>query len=178
MPDLNVIRPCDSRETAVAYKTAITAKRPTCIVLSRQNLPQYKARFSDIEKGGYILADSVKEVPDAIIIATGSEVGVAMSAKEMLKKKKIDARVVSMPCVNIFEEQTKTYKEKVLPSAVTARVAVEAGATAIWYKYVGLNGKVIGIDTFGASGKAETLFEAFGITAENVCGAVKSVIKK
>lgn len=178
MPDLNVIRPCDSRETAVAYKTAITAKRPTCIVLSRQNLPQYKARFSDIEKGGYILADSVKEVPDAIIIATGSEVGVAMSAKEMLKKKKIDVRVVSMPCVNVFEEQTKAYKEKVLPSAVTARVAVEAGATAIWYKYVGLNGKVIGIDTFGASGKAETLFEAFGITAENVCGAVKSVIKK
>ncbi len=177
MPNINVFRPCDSRETAVSYKLAMLSPRPSCLVLSRQNLPQFKGKFADIERGGYILFDSEKETPDAIIIATGSEVGVAAEAKTLLKKKGVDVRVVSMPCVNLFEEQTKAYKEKVLPGSVTARVAVEAGATAFWYKYVGLDGQVVGIDTFGASGPADTLFEAFGITPRKVYEAVKSVIK-
>ena len=129
-------------------------------------------------KGGYILSDSAKKKPDLIFIATGSEVNLAVKAKAELAKDGIDARVVSMPCVEDFESQSAKYKESVLPKDVRARVAIEAGATAGWYKYVGLDGKVVGIDTFGASAPAGKLFEKFGFTVDNVVAAAKEVLDK
>ena len=176
MPNINVFRPCDKRETAAGWMVALNSQLPTCLVLSRQNLPAYQGTGINAVKGGYILADSEKETPDAIIIATGSEVQVAMQSKDMLIKKGIDVRVVSMPCAELFDLQDNEYKQKVLPQSVKARVAVEAGTTAYWYKYVGLDGAVIGIDSFGISSKPNTLFEYFGITAENVAKTVEKLI--
>lgn len=178
MPNMRVYRPADGRETTAAWISALTGKNPACLFLSRQTLPMLDGTGKDAFKGGYILADSKKKTPDVIIIATGSEVNLAVKAKEELGKDGIDARVVSMPCVEDFEKQTAKYKESVLPAAVRARVAVEAGATATWYKYVGLDGKVVGIDTFGASAPAGKLFEKFGFTVENVVSAAKEVLSK
>ena len=177
MPHLNVYRPCDGRETAAAWISAINGKDPSCIVVSRQTLPQLDGTGKDAFKGGYILADSEKKTPDLILIATGSEVSLAVSAKAELAKQGIDARVVSMPCVELFEKQTAKYKESVLPNKVRARVAVEAGATMCWYKYVGLDGKVVGIDQFGESAPAKKLFEKYGFTVENVVNACLEVVK-
>ncbi len=177
MPNMKVYRPADGRETTASWIDAITGKEPSCIVVSRQTLPQLEGTGEKAFKGGYILADSNKKNPDAIIIATGSEVVLAMEAKKVLLSEGIDVRVVSMPCVEVFEKQSEKYKESVLPSAIRARVAVEAGATMCWYKYVGMDGKVVGIDTFGASAPAKKLFEKFGFTVENVANAVKEVIK-
>lgn len=177
IPRMSVWRPCDSVETAVAWKSSIEkANGPSCLILTRQGLP-YQARseqqLADIAKGGYVLKDC-EGTPDAIIIATGSEVKLAMGAAETLGGKNI--RVVSMPATDVFESQDDAYRESVLPAAVTARVAVEAGVTAGWYKYVGLNGKVVGIDTFGESAPADQLFEHFGFTVDNVVAAVESVL--
>lgn len=177
IPRMSVWRPCDGVETAVAWRAAIEkTDGPTSLILTRQGLPfqtRTDAQIGDIAKGGYVLKDC-DGTPDAIIIATGSEVGLAMGAAEKLSGKKI--RVVSMPCVNTFDAQDDAYRESVLPSAVTARVAVEAGVTSGWYKYVGLNGKVVGIDTFGESAPADVLFEHFGFTVDNVSAAVESVL--
>jgi transketolase len=177
IPNMAVWRPCDAVETAVAWKAAIERKDgPTCLIFSRQGLPHQsrnKEQLANIARGGYILRDCAG-TPDAIIIATGSEVALAMAAAEQLQDRNI--RVVSMPSVDAFEAQDDAYREAVLPAAVTARVAVEAGVTDGWYKYVGLNGKVVGMHSFGESAPAGELFKYFGFTADNVAKAVKSVL--
>lgn len=172
-------RPCDTVETAVAWKVALeTAKAPTSLILSRQNLPFQVRRdeqIADIEKGGYILAAEQGDL-QAIIIATGSEVELAMNAHKQLTAQGLGVRVVSMPCAEIFVKQPSSYIESVLPSAVRARVAVEAGIVDYWYKFVGLDGKIIGMTTFGESAPAKDLFKHFGITTEAVVDAVTSLV--
>ena len=178
MPNFNVFRPADATETIAAWYSAVTSKEtPTALVLTRQNLPQLAGSSKEALKGGYIVADSSKETPDAIIIASGSEVSLSIEAKEALAKEGIDVRVVSMPCMDIFEKQPQEYKEKVLPKAVRARVAVEALSEFGWGKYVGLDGKTVCLDRFGASAPAGVLFKEFGFTVDNVVKTVKEVIK-
>ncbi len=177
IPRMSVWRPCDGVETALAWKAAIEkTEGPTSLILTRQNLP-FQTRSAEqvaaIAKGGYVLKDC-EGTPDAIIIATGSEVALAMGAAEQLSGKKI--RVVSMPCVDVFLAQDAGYRESVLPTAVTARVAVEAGVTAGWYQFVGLQGKVLGLDTFGESAPAPVLFKHFGFSIENLKAVVDSLL--
>ena len=179
IPNMSLWRPCDAVETAVAWRAAIERRSgPSCLIFSRQNLP-HMARSEDqiaaIAKGGYVLRDC-DGTPEAIIIATGSEVELAVKAADELSGKGKKVRVVSMPAVDAFEAQDAAYRESVLPAAVTARVAVEAGVTAAWYKYVGLNGKVVGLDRFGESAPAGQLFKEFGFTVENVVKAVEEVL--
>ena len=177
LPDFTVFRPCDRTETAAAWMYAVENEcGPTGLVLTRQNLPQMEGSSKDSLKGGYVIAESEKAVPDAIIIASGSEVSLAVNAKEELKKSGIDVRVVSMPSMELFDKQSAEYKESVLPNAVRKRVAVEALSDFGWYKYVGLDGKVIAMEGFGASGPAATLFEHFGFTVDNVVKTVKEVV--
>ena len=177
MPNMKVYRPCDGRETTAAWISALKGKNPSCLVLSRQTIPMLDGTGKDAFKGGYILRDSNKKVPDVILMATGSEVNLAVNAKAELAKQGVDARVVSMPCVEDFEAQSEKYKESVLPSAVRARVAVEAGSPMCWYKYVGLDGKIIGMETFGESAPAGKLFAKYGFTVEKVVEAALSVVK-
>ena len=177
MPNFHVFRPADATETIAAWYSAVTSKEtPTALVLTRQNLPQLSGSSKEALKGAYILEDSTKETPDAIIIATGSEVQLAVNAKAELAKEGVDVRVVSMPCMDLFEEQSAEYKEAVLPKNVRARVAVEALIDYGWGKYVGLDGATVTMTGFGASAPAATLFEKFGFTTENVVKAVKSVL--
>ena len=177
IPGMQVFRPADWSETAAGWYHAITSKNsPVTLVLTRQNLPQLVGSSREALKGGYILQDSEKETPDAILIATGSEVSVAVGAAELLRGKGIDVRVVSMPCVELFEEQSAEYKEKVLPAAVRKRVAVEAGSSYSWGKYVGLDGATVTIDTFGASAPAGVLFKNFGFTPEHVAEVTESIL--
>ena len=168
IPNMKVYRPADGKETTAAWISALTGNAPTCLVLTRQNLPQYENSGLEALKGGYILADSDKKVPDVLLIASGSEVEQCMQAKDILKTKGVDARVVSMPCIEEFEKQPQAYKDGVLPPEVKARVCVEAASTYSWYKYAGDYGEIIGMTTFGASGPANKLFEMFGFTADNV----------
>ena len=178
MPNFNVFRPADATETIAAWYSAVTSKEtPTALVLTRQNLPQLAGSSKEALKGGYIVADSSKETPDAIIIASGSEISLSIEAKDALAKEGVDVRVVSMPCMDIFEKQPLEYKEKVLPKAIRARVAVEALSEFGWGKYVGLDGKTVCLDRFGASAPADVLFKEFGFTVENVVKTVKEVIK-
>ncbi len=175
IPNMDVWRPCDAVETAVAWKAAIDKKDgPTSLIFSRQNLAHQArtdAQIADIAKGGYVIADC-DGTPDVIVIATGSEVDIAIKAAAESDKQ---VRVVSMPNTKAFDEQDAAYKESVLPAAVTARVAVEAAVTDGWYKYVGLGGKVIGINRFGESAPAGELFKEFGFTAGNVLAAIDEV---
>ena len=175
IPRMSVWRPCDAVETAVAWKAAVQKKNgPTSLILSRQNLEHQArsdAQIADIAKGGYVLKDS-NGAPDVIVIATGSEVGLAMAAAEASGK---NVRVVSMPATDVFDSQDDAYRESVLPSSCTARVAVEAGVRDFWRKYVGLDGAVVGIDTFGESAPAGDLFKHFGFTVDNVASAINSV---
>ncbi len=168
IPNNDVWRPCDAVESAVAWKAAIArANGPSCLVFSRQNLAHQTrtdAQLADIARGGYVLKDSVG-APELILIATGSEVGLAMQAAERLGDK---VRVVSMPSTDVFERQDAAYREAVLPKACRKRVAVEAGVTGFWRQYVGLDGAVVGIDSFGASAPADALFPHFGITVERL----------
>lgn len=178
MPNFNVFRPADATETAAAWYYAATATSlPTALVLSRQNLPQLKGASRLTLRGGYILQDSEKEVPDAILIATGSEVQLAVAAKAALAEEGIDVRVVSMPSMDVFDRQVKEYQEKVLPNAVRKRVAIEALSGFGWGKYVGLDGKVVAMPGFGASAPANLLFEKFGFTVDNVVATVKSILQ-
>lgn len=177
MPNVNVYRPADGRETTACYVSAITGKNPSCLFLSRQTLPMIEGTGKDALKGGYIIRDSVKSTPDVILMATGSEVLLAINAYETLKEQGVDARVVSMPCMEVFDKQTKKYKESVLPSKATKRIAIEASLSNAWYKYVGLNGKVIGMNGFGASGPAEELFKHYGFTAENIVNSALELLK-
>ena len=181
IPNMDVWRPCDAVESSVAWKVAIkNTTGPSSLIFSRQNLP-HQARTAEqiklIERGGYVLSCCAEcgGNPNAIIIATGSEVQLAMAAQAELAKKGKHVRVVSMPSTNAFDKQDAAYKESVLPASVTARVAVEAGVTGFWAKYVGLNGKVIGIDTFGESAPINELYNLFGITTEAVVAAVNEV---
>ncbi|MEW5823291.1 MAG: transketolase [Pseudomonadota bacterium] len=171
IPRMSVWRPCDAVESAVAWKVAVERRNaPTTLIFSRQNLAHQArtdAQIADIEKGGYVLKDCAG-TPELILIATGSEVDLAVKAADELTGKGRKVRVVSMPSTDQFDAQSAEYKESVLPAAVTRRVAVEAGVTAFWHKYVGLSGAVVGIDTFGESAPAGELFKLFGFTVENV----------
>ncbi len=177
MPNFTVFRPADATETIAGWYYAITSKTtPTALVLTRQNLPQLAGSSKEALKGGYVIADSVKEVPDAIILASGSEVELGIQAKEELAKEGTDVRVVSMPSQELFDAQSEEYKESVLPKSVRARVAVEAAIDFGWGKYVGLDGAYVTMKSFGASAPANLLFKKFGFTKENVVATVKSVL--
>ncbi len=180
IPNMTVIRPMDANETAEAWKSALKNKKgPTCLVLTRQNLPVYDraglgwAKSEEAQKGGYVLCEDKNF--EAIIIATGSEVELAVEAKTKLNEQGVKVRIVSMPSTNIFDEQPQEYKESVLPKNILKRVAVEAGVTLGWYKYVGLEGRVIGLDRFGASAPYKTLYKEFGITTDAIVEAVNSL---
>jgi len=179
MPNMSVWRPCDAVETAVAWKHAIENETgPTSLVLTRQGLSHQERttdQIADIARGGYILKDC-DGAPDTLLIATGSEVELAMGAADALAADGIKACVVSMPCTDVFDAQDADYRESVLPAAVTARVAIEAGVTDGWWRYVGTHGRVIGLDRFGESAPANELFEHFGFTTDNVVAVVKDLL--
>jgi len=178
IPNNDVWRPCDAVESAVSWKAAITRQDgPSCLVFSRQNLPHQPRsaeQIAQIERGGYVLADAAG-TPDVILIATGSEVGLAVDAKAELDAAGLKTRVVSMPSTDVFLRQDAAYRESVLPNAVRRRVAIEAGVTGFWRQFVGLDGAVIGIDTFGASAPADALYKHFGITTAHVVEAAKAL---
>jgi transketolase len=180
IPNMHVWRPCDAVESAVCWKLAVERTGgPSVLIFSRQKLQHMvrtDAQIADIERGGYILSEAEGGKPQGIIIATGSEVGLAMEAQKLLAAKGKHVRVVSMPSTNTFDEQDAAYKETVLPKAVTARIAVEAGVTDGWYKYVGINGRIVGINTFGESAPFEVLFKYFGFTPENVVKAAEEIL--
>jgi transketolase len=177
MPNFTVFRPADATECNAAWYYAITStKTPTALVLSRQNLPQLAGSSKEALKGGYIVSPSKKAVPDAIIMASGSEVELGIGAQAELAKEGVDVRVVSMPSMDLLEAQSAEYKESILPKNVRARVAVEAAADFGWGKYVGLDGTTVTMKSFGASAPADILFKKFGFTTENVVKAVKSVL--
>ena len=176
MPNVTVIRPGDANEVSYAWKVALeNATGPTILVLTRQNMPTLERSdsnaASNTEKGAYIYSDSEKETPDAILIGTGSELHLAVQAREMLKEKGIDTRVISMPSWELFQQQDSAYIENVLPASVSNRVSVEAGSTFGWERWIGNKGKAIGIDTFGESAPYQKLYEHFGITTEAVVKA-------
>jgi transketolase len=179
IPHLNVWRPCDAVETAVAWKAGIErTDGPSALVLSRQGLPHMERddeQLANITRGGYILEDC-DGTPDLILIATGSEVELAVKAAAELAGEGRKVRVVSMPCVELFEQQDPAYREAVLPSAVRKRVAVEAGATGGWYKFTGLDGAVFGLDRFGESAPGGALFDYFGFKPENVAQVGRDVL--
>ena len=179
-PNVSTWRPCDQVESAIAWQYAIERQDgPTALIFSRQNLKQQDRsaeQLANVYRGGYILNDCTG-TPELIIIATGSEVELAVEAYHKLTEAGKKIRVVSMPSTDAFDKQDETYKESVLPSSVTARLAIEAGISDYWYKYVGLNGKVVGMTTFGESGPADQLFKEFGFTIDNVLNQAKSLLK-
>ncbi|MEU6033440.1 transketolase [Streptomyces tauricus] len=180
IPGLNIVRPADANETAIAW-AEITRRHavnpaPHGLALTRQGVPTYEAN-ADAAKGGYVLRDSSTEVPDVILIATGSEVQLAVAAREQLEAEGVGTRVVSMPSVEWFEEQSAEYRERVLPTAVKARVAVEAGIGLTWYRYVGDAGRIVSLEHFGASADAKILFAEYGFTAENVAASARAALR-
>lgn len=182
IPNLTIIRPADANETAAAWKIAVSGpERPHALILTRQNLPvldrtKYPSA-DEIAKGAYVISDR-KGTPDIILLASGSEVHITMEAAGILRKEGIKTRVVNMASFELFEEQPESYKRKVLPPGVEKRLAVEAGATLSWHRYVGLKGDVVGVDRFGSSAPAKVLFEKFGFTAENIASRARKVLKK
>ncbi len=179
IPNMQVWRPCDTVESAVSWVAAVERKDgPSSLIFSRQNLQFQKrteAQIADIRKGGYVLSEAAGGKPQAVIIATGSEVDLAIKAQATLAAEGVNVRVVSMPSTNVFDNQTQAYKDSVLPKGMK-RIAVEAGVTSGWYKYVGLDGAVVGMDCFGESAPAPELFKHFGFTVENVVATVKKVL--
>ena len=179
LPNFNTFRPADARETIASWYAAMASKNtPTAIVLTRQNLPQLAGSGEAALKGGYIIKEAVGNTPDMILIASGSEVSLAVEAAAELEKDGIATRVVSMPCMDIFEAQSKEYKEEILPRAIRKRVAIEALSGFGWDKYTGLDGRVISMDTFGASAPQDLLFKKFGFTKENVVAIAKEVFNQ
>ena len=177
LPNFTVYRPADTTETAAAWYYAVTSKNtPTALVLTRQNLPQLKGTSKEALKGGYIVEDCEKAVPDVILMASGSEVQLGIEAKAQLEKDGIAVRVVSMPSMDVFEQQSQEYKDSVLPKDCRKRVAIEALSSFGWGKYVGLDGAYVTMESFGASAPAGTLFEKFGITTEHVLEAVRDIL--
>jgi len=179
MPNMDLWRPCDTAESAAAWTAAIERRDgPTCLVLSRQNLPFVKRsaeQLAAIARGGYVVSEAAGGTPRAIIIATGSEIGLALEAQKQLAAQSVAVRVVSMPSTNVFDRQDEAYRAAVLPRGVP-RVAVEAGVTDFWRKYVGLEGAVVGLDRFGESAPAGELFKHFGFTPEKVVAAIKGTL--
>lgn len=179
-PNLSTWRPCDQVESAIAWQYAIEREHgPSALIFSRQNLtqqPRTAAQLANVARGGYILKDC-EGAPDLILIATGSEVGITIEAAAQLTQAGKKVRVVSMPATDVFDKQEAAYKESVLPKAVVQRIAIEAGVTDFWYKYVGLNGRVIGIDQFGESAPAELLFKEFGFTVDHIVEVAHSLLK-
>jgi transketolase len=180
IPHMDVWRPCDAVETATSWGAAIENRDgPTCLIFSRQSLehqPRDAAQVAAIKRGGYVLIDSAG-TPEVIVIATGSEVGIAVAAVRAVAEKGHKIRLVSMPSTTTFDRQDEAYKHSVLPPQVRKRVAVEAGATQSWWRYVGLDGEIVGIDHFGASAPAKELFKAYGFTAERVIAAIGKVLE-
>jgi transketolase len=181
MPHLAVIRPADANETAEGWKAALrNPGRPHALILSRQKLPVLDRKnyssAAGLSKGGYVLSDS-KGTPDIILIGSGAEIHLTLAAAKVLRKEGLKVRVVNMVCFEYFDEQPEAYRRKVLPPSVEARLAVEAGATLSWYKYVGLKGGVVGIDRFGASAPAKVLFEKFGFTVDNIVSKARKLLK-
>ena len=181
IPNFSIVRPADANETAIAWREIITRDKPVGIALSRQNLPVFDrtqcGSAEDTAKGAYVIVET-KNVPDVILIATGSEVHIAIAASKLLSDLNIAARVVSAPCLEWFEEQPESYKESVLPKGVKARVSIEAGVGAGWHKYVGDNGEIVSLEHFGASASAGTLFKEYGFTPENIVEAAKRTIAR
>ncbi|MCS3484955.1 transketolase [Bacillus sp. JUb11] len=183
MPNLSVIRPADGNETAAAWKIAVSStNKPTALVLTRQNLPTIdqapEKAYEGVEKGGYVVVEAADAHPEALLLASGSEVGLAIEAQKALEKEGIRVSVVSLPAWDRFDEQSDEYKESVLPKAVRARVAIEMGASLGWERYTGLDGDVIAIDKFGASAPGETIIEKYGFTVSNVVSRVKAKLNK
>ena len=179
LPNFNTFRPADARETIAAWYAAMVSKStPTAIVLTRQNLPQLDGSGKKALKGAYIIKEASKSTPDMILIASGSEVSLAVEAAKELDKDNIATRVVSMPCMDVFETQSKEYKEEVLPKTVRNRVAIEALSSFGWDRYTGLDGRVISMNSFGASAPQDLLFKKFGFTKENVVATAKEVFNQ
>jgi transketolase len=179
IPHMNLWRPCDAAETAVAWTLALERKGPTALVLTRQALPQQprnEQQLGEIRRGGYVLIDC-QGTPEALVIATGSEIGIAAQAVNTLNGAGRRVRLVSMPSTETFDAQDAAYRERVLPKAVTRRLAVEAGATQCWWRYAGANGRVFGIDQFGASGKGPDVFTHFGFTADNIGRLIRELLE-
>lgn len=180
IPNMDIWRPCDNVETAQAWLAALSSTQtPSCLILSRQGLPQFERapdKVADIARGGYVLQDA--ESPELILMASGSEVQLAMGAARELEKNGVAARVVSMPCCEIFDRQDVAYKEKVLPKAIKCRIAIEAASPDWWSRYTGLDGAVIGMKNFGASAPGSELFERFGFTAENVVKIAENLLSR
>jgi transketolase len=183
VPNLIVIRPCDANETAMAWRVAIeTRHRPTALILTRQNVPtldrsQY-ASAEGLRQGAYILADAPDGKPDLILIASGSEVALAVEARKRLLDQQVKARVISMPSWELFDVQSRETRDAVLPPSVTARLAVEAGIPQGWHRYVGDKGDVMGLDHFGASAPGGVVMREFGFTVENVCLRALALLHK
>jgi transketolase len=179
MPNLTVIRPCDANETAEAWRAAISRRSgPVALALTRQNLPtldrsEKYASAAGLHQGAYILGEAANNKPDVILIASGSEIQIALKAAEMINSRGFASRVVSMPSWELFDAQPAEYRHKVLPAAVKAKIAIEAGSPQGWHRYVGETGQVVALDHFGASAPAQTLFEKFGLTAD--CVAEKAL---
>jgi len=179
LPNFNTFRPADARETIAAWYAAMVSKStPTAIVLTRQNLPQLDGSGKKALKGAYIIKEASKSTPDMILIASGSEVSLAIEAATELEKENISTRVISMPCMDVFEAQSKEYKEEVLPKTVRNRVAIEALSSFGWDRYTGLDGRVISMNSFGASAPQDLLFKKFGFTKENVVATAKEVFNQ
>jgi len=180
MPHLSLWRPCDAAETAEAWTLAIERAGPTALALTRQALPQQPRtaqQLADIRRGGYVLIDSAG-TPEAAVIATGSEVGIAAEAVNALNAAGRRVRLVSMPSTDTFDAQDAAYRESVLPRALTRRLAVEAGARQSWWRYVGTAGRVLGIDQFGASGKGAEVLKHFGFTADNIGRQLRELLEE
>jgi transketolase len=179
-PNLDTWRPADAVESAVAWKNALERKDgPSALIFSRQNLQHQErdaGQIADISRGGYVLKDCAGE-PELILIATGSEVGLAVQAYDKLTEQGRKVRVVSMPCTSVFDAQDAGYKQAVLPLQVGARIAIEAAHADFWFKYVGLEGRVIGMTTYGESAPASALFEEFGFTLENILGQAEELLE-
>jgi transketolase len=180
LPHMNLWRPCDAAETAVAWTLAVERQGPTALVLTRQALPQQTrtaAQLANIGRGGYVLIEC-QGTPQVLVIATGSEVGIAAQAVTGLNAAGSRVRLVSMPSTEGFDAQSQAYRDSVLPPGVTRRLAVEAAATQCWWRYVGLAGRVLGIDRFGASGKGADVLTHFGFTADNVAQQIRELLEE
>lgn len=181
IPRLLVIRPADANEVAESYRVALAqTRRPVALVLTRQNLPTWNRQnlgaASGLQRGGYILSEAAGGKPQVILIGTGSEIPICLRAQQILLEQNIAARVVSMPCCELFDEQEPAYRESVLPAAISARVAVEAGIAQSWYQYIGTQGRFVGLSDFGASGPYEELYKKFGLTPENVAKTARELV--
>lgn len=181
IPRLVVIRPCDANETAVAWKVAVETKdRPVILIFTRQNVPTLDrteyASAEGLRRGGYVIADARDGKPDLIIIASGSEVSLALDARKKLLDEKVQVRVVSLPSWELFEAQPKEYRDSVLPPSVKARLGVEAGVSLGWHRYVGDEGDTIAVDRFGASAPAKVCFEQYGFTVQNIVTKARALV--